>query len=67
MKGELEMSFFDGYRREERSRLVPGDYRVAITEAEETTSRNGNPKLAVPVQPNSSRIHLTPYLSNNEY
>ena len=36
------MSIFDGYRREESARLEPGDYRVAITEGEETVSRSGN-------------------------
>ena len=61
------MSFFDGYKREERSRLVPGDYRVAITEVEETTSRNGNPMLVVTVQPNGSEIHIKHYLVKNEY
>lgn len=61
------MSFFDGYKREERSRLTPGDYRVAITEVEETTSRNGNPMLVVTVQPNGSEIHIKHYLVKNEY
>lgn len=61
------MSFFDGYKREERSHLVPGDYRVAITDVEETTSRNGNPMLVVTVQPNGSEIHIKHYLVKNEY
>ena len=61
------MSFFDGYRREERARLTPGDYRVAITEVEETTSRSGNPMLVVTVQPNGSKIHIKHYLVKNEY
>lgn len=61
------MSFFDGYKREERSRLVPGDYRVAITEVEETVSRSGNPMLVVTVQPNGSEIHIKHYLVKNEY
>lgn len=61
------MSFFDGYKREERSRLTPGDYRVAITEVEETTSQNGNPMLVVTVQPNGSKIHIKHYLVKNEY
>ena len=61
------MSFFDGYRREERSRLTPGDYRVAITDVEETTSRSGNPMLVVTVQPNGSEIHIKHYLVKNEY
>lgn len=61
------MSFFDGYKREERSRLTPGDYRVAITNVEETTSRNGNPMLVVTVQPNGSEIHIKHYLVKNEY
>lgn len=61
------MSFFDGYRREERDRLTPGDYRVAITEVEETTSRSGNPMLVVTVQPNGSKIHIKHYLVKNEY
>ena len=61
------MSFFDGYKREERSRLTPGDYRVAITNVEETTSRNGNPMLVVTVQPDGSEIHIKHYLVKNEY
>lgn len=61
------MSFFDGYKREERSRLTPGDYRVAITDVEETTSRNGTPMLVVTVQPNGSEIHIKHYLVKNEY
>lgn len=61
------MSFFDGYRREERARLAPGDYRVAITGVEETTSRSGNPMLVVTVQPNGSEIHIQHYLVRNEY
>ena len=61
------MSFFDGYKREERSRLVPGDYRVAITDVEEPTSRNGNRMLVVTVQPNGSEIHIKHYLVKNEY
>lgn len=61
------MSFFDGYKREERARLTPGDYRVAITDVEETTSRNGNPMLVVTVQPNGSEIHIKHYLVKNEY
>lgn len=61
------MSFFDGYKREERSRLTPGDYRVAITEVEVTTSRNGSPMLVVTVQPNGSEIHIKHYLVKNEY
>lgn len=67
MKGKHTMSFFDGYKREERSRLTPGDYRVAITDVEETTSRNGNPMLVVTVQPNGSEIHIKHYLVKNEY
>src|SRR5699024_1947175 len=67
MKGEHIMSFFDGYRREERARLTPGDYRVAITEVEETTSCSGNPMLVVTVQPNGSEIHIKHYLVKNEY
>ena len=61
------MSFFDGYKREERARLTPGDYRVAITNVEETVSRGGNPMLVVTVQPNGSEIHIKHYLLNNEY
>ena len=61
------MSFFDGYRREERARLTPGDYRVAITNVEETVSRSGNPMLVVTVQPNGSEIHIKHYLVKNEY
>ena len=61
------MSFFDGYKREERARLTPGDYRVAITNVEETVSRGGNPMLVVTVQPNGSEIHIKHYLVKNEY
>ena len=61
------MSFFDGYKREEHSRLTPGNYRVAITEVEETVSRSGNPMLVVTVQPNGSEIHIKHYLVKNEY
>ena len=61
------MSFFEGYKREERSHLTPGDYRVAITDEEETTSRSGNPMLVVTVQPNGSEIHIKHYLVKNEY
>ncbi len=32
------MSNWDDYKREERQKVEPGDYRVMITEAEETTS-----------------------------
>ena len=53
------MSFFDGYRREERARLAPGDYRVAITGVEETTSRSGNPMLVVTVQPNGCLLYTS--------
>ena len=48
------MSIFDGYRREERKRTEPGDYRVSIVGVEEKESQAGNPMLVVAIQPNGS-------------
>lgn len=61
------MSIFYGYRREESARLEPGDYRVAITEVEETVSRSGNPMLVVTVRPSGSTIRIKHYIVKNEY
>lgn len=61
------MSIFDGYRREESARLEPGDYRVAITEVEETVSRSGNPMLVVTVRPSGSNIRIKHYIVKNDY
>lgn len=62
------MSIFDGYRREERERLGPGDYRVSIVGVEETTSRtSGNPMLVVTVQPSGSTIKINHYIVKNQY
>ena len=61
------MSIFDGYRREESARLEPGDYRVAITEVEETVSKSGNPMLVVTVRPSGSDIRIKHYIVKNDY
>lgn len=61
------MSIFDGYRREESTRLEPGDYRVAITGVEETVSKIGNPMLVVTVRPSGSDIRIKHYIVKNDY
>ena len=56
------------YTREEANRLSPGDYRVAIVEVQETTSKSsGNPMIVVTVQPNGSNIKIQNYIVRNEY
>ena len=44
------MSNWD-YVREERKRVEAGDYRVAIVEAKETTSKAGNPMIVLTISP----------------
>ena len=61
------MSIFDGYRREERKRTEPGDYRVSIVGVEEKESQAGNPMLVVAIQPNGSDIRINHYIVKNEY
>ncbi|GAA6514575.1 hypothetical protein K370107A2_15780 [Merdimmobilis hominis] len=61
------MGIFDGYKREERPRLEPGDHRVEIVSAEETVSKSGNPMLVVGLRPAGSDIRILHYLVKNEY
>lgn len=61
------MSNWD-YAREESTRLSPGDYRVAIVDVQETTSKtSGNPMLVITVQANGSNIKIPNYIVRNEY
>lgn len=61
-------SFASGYKREETPRLEPGDYRVEILEAEESTSKSsGNPMLVLTLRPNGSPIKIKHYIVLNEY
>lgn len=61
------MSHWDDYKREERQRLAPGDYRVEIVDVEETTSKAGNPMLVVSIRPNQSKITIRHYIVKNDY
>lgn len=61
------MSNWDSYRREERPRLSPGDYRVEIISVEEKESKAGNPMLVIGVQPNGSKIIIYHYIVKNEW
>ena len=56
------------YTRENSTRLSPGDYRVAIVDVQETTSKtSGKEMLVITVQPNGSDIKIQNYLVKNEY
>ena len=61
------MGNWDDYRREERDRLAPGNYRVEIVSVEETESRAGNPMLVIGIRPNGSKITIKHYIVKNEY
>ena len=61
------MGNWDDYRREERPRLSPGDYRVEIVSVEEKNSKAGNPMLVIGVQPNGSKIIIYHYIVKNEW
>lgn len=61
------MGNWDDYRREERDRLAPGNYRVEIVSVEETESKAGNPMLVIGVRPNGSKITIKHYIVKNEY
>lgn len=61
------MSNWDSYRREERTRLSPGDYRVEVVSVEEKESKAGNPMLVIAVRPNGSNITINHYIVQNEY
>ena len=58
---------WDDYKREERARLSPGNYRVEIVSVEETESKAGNPMLVIGVRPNGSNITIRHYIVKNEY
>lgn len=61
------MSNWDSYQREERPRLIPGDYRVEIVSVEERESKKGNPMLVIGVRPNGSDVIINHYIVKNEY
>ena len=61
------MGNWDDYRREERPRLSPGDYRVEIVSAEEKESKAGNPMLVIGIRPNGSNITINHYIVKNEW
>ena len=61
------MGNWDDYRREERPRLTPGDYRVEIVSAEEKESKAGNPMLVIGIRPNGSNITINHYIVKNEW
>lgn len=61
------MSNWDDFTREDRPRLAPGDYRVEIVSAEETTSKKGSPMIVVGVRPNGSTITIKQYIVKNQY
>lgn len=62
------MTFAEGYQREERSRVEPGDHRVVVTNAEETTAKtSGNPMIVIEVMPSGSTMKIKQYVVKNEY
>lgn len=61
------MSNWDSYKREERPRLSPGDYRVEIVSVEEKESKAGNPMLVIGVRPNGSNITINHYIVKNDW
>lgn len=61
------MHDWSDYRREERSRLEAGDYRVEIVSVEESTSKANNPMLVIGIKPNGSGITIKHYIAKNEY
>ncbi len=61
------MSNWDGYQREERTRLEPGNYRVCITGVEEGVSKKGNNMIILSVRPSGSNITIKHYIVKNEY
>ena len=62
------MGIFDDYKREERKRLEPGNYRVSVVGVEETESKSsGNPMIVVTVKPNGSDIKINHYIVKNQY
>lgn len=61
------MSNWDDYKREEGSRLEPGEYRVEIVDVKETESKAGNPMIVITIKPNGSNIKINHYIVKNEW
>lgn len=62
------MGFFDDYEVEESTRLEPGDYRVEVTNVEETVSKSsGKPMMVISLKPNQSNINVKYYIVRNDY
>lgn len=61
------MGNWDDYKREERKRLNPGNYRVEIVSVEDTESKKGNPMLVIGIRPNGSNITIKHYIVKNEW
>ena len=61
------MGNWDDYKREERKRLKPGNYRVEIVSVEDTESKKGNPMLVIVIRPNGSNIPIKHYIVKNEW
>ncbi len=60
------MSNWD-YEREERPRVEAGEYRVAIVNAEESTSKAGNPMIVLTISPLGYDLKIKHYIVKNEY
>lgn len=62
------MSSWDDYKREETPKAQAGDYRCAVVDVEETTSKtSGNPMIVITVQPNGMNAKVKTYLVRNSY
>lgn len=62
------MSNWDDYKREETPKAQAGDYRCAVVDVEETTSKtSGNPMIVITVQPNGMNAKVKNYIVKNEY
>ena len=62
------MGIFDDFVREEAPKLEPGNYRVAITDVEEATSKSsGKPMLVIHMRPNGTKITVRHYIVKNDY
>lgn len=55
------------YQREEQERLAPGDYRVCVMDAQEQTSRAGNPMIVLTVKPNGGSFKINHYIVKGPY
>jgi len=58
---------WSNYKREERPRLSPGDYRMEIVKVVEKVSKAGNPMLEIELRPNGSSIIIRHYIVQNEF